>query len=174
MSPAAEAFLEQLVTWRELSLNAYGAGNPTTWASLPPWARQTLLAHAGDPRPHLYDRDAFEQAATHDPVWNAAQRQLRETGTLHTYLRMLWGKKILEWSESPEAALQTMIALNDRWALDGRDPNSYAGIGWVLGRYDRPWPERAIYGRVRSMSSARTVKKVRMARYLARFSRASP
>ena len=169
MSPGAEAFLEQLVTWRELSLNAYGAGDPTTWDSLPPWARQTLLAHAGDPRPHVYDRDAFEQAATHDPVWNAAQRQLREAGTLHTYLRMLWGKKILEWSEGPEAALETMIALNDRWALDGRDPNSYAGIGWVLGRYDRPWPERAIYGQVRSMSSERTVKKVRMARYLERY-----
>ncbi|NIU78849.1 MAG: deoxyribodipyrimidine photolyase, partial [Gammaproteobacteria bacterium] len=95
----------------------------------------------------LYPPHAFEAAHTHDPLWNAAQRQLVREGGIHNYLRMLWGKKILEWSASPEEALATMIHLNNRYAVDGRDPNSYGGIFWTLGRYDRGWPERAIYGK---------------------------
>jgi len=138
--------------------------------SLPPWALATLDRHASDPREHLYTLDAFAAAATHDPLWNAAQRQLTSEGRIHNYLRMLWGKKILEWTPSSRVALDVMIELNNRYALDGRDPNSYSGIFWVLGRYDRPWaPERAIFGTVRYMSSANTARKLRVKQYLERY-----
>jgi len=172
MSPESEAFLDELVTWRELGFTEWVRGGPgvETFASLPEWARETLQAHVSDPRPHAYDLRAFDQAETHDPLWNAAQRELREEGTIHNYLRMLWGKKILEWSAHPREALETMLELNNRYAVDGRDPNSTTGIMWVLGRYDRGWPERAIYGKVRSMSSESTRRKVSVDRYLSRFS----
>ena len=112
----------------------------------------------------------FEGAATHDPLWNAAQTELVREGRIHTYLRMLWGKKILEWSRTPQDALDTMIHLNDKYALDGRDPNSCSGIFWCLGRYDRPWgPEREIFGTVRYMSSENTARKLRVKGYLARY-----
>jgi deoxyribodipyrimidine photo-lyase len=172
MSPEAESFLDELVTWREVGLNML-ARRPEAahdFDSLPPWAIRTLEAHAGDPRDPLYDRATLERAATHDEVWNAAQRELRERGRIQNYLRMLWGKKILQWSPSPREALATMLHLNDRWALDGRDPNSAAGIFWCLGRYDRPWgPERPIFGTVRYMTSENTVRKLRMKGYLRRF-----
>ena len=167
----AEAFLDQLVTWRELGFNA-AAHLPDydRYETLPAWAQATLGEHAGDPRPHLYEREVFEQAATHDPLWNAAQIELVREGRIHTYLRMLWGKKILEWSPTPESALETMIVLNNKYALDGRDPNSYSGIFWCLGRYDRPWgPERDIFGTVRYMSSENTARKLRVKGYLARY-----
>jgi deoxyribodipyrimidine photo-lyase len=109
--------------------------------------------HAGDPRAYLYGLDDFDRGETHDGPWNAAMRDLRESGGRHDYLRMLWGKRILEWTRHPREALDIMIELNDRYALDGRDPNSYTGIFWVLGRFDRGWPERSVYGKVRSMSS---------------------
>jgi deoxyribodipyrimidine photo-lyase len=137
------------------------------WDSLPDWALQTLDEHALDPRPHLYSLDQLQQATTHDPVWNAAQRQLLEEGRMHNYLRMLWGKKVLEWSRRPEDALQVLIELNNRFAVDGRDPNSYSGIFWVFGRYDRAWgPERKIFGKIRYMTSDNTVKKLDMQAYL--------
>ncbi|MDT8368046.1 MAG: hypothetical protein RQ745_02475 [Longimicrobiales bacterium] len=164
LSPGAEAFLDQLITWRELGFNyAAREGDPGRWESLPDWARTTLMEHEADPRPHRYTLAEFEAAATHDELWNAAQRELRTEGTIHTYLRMLWGKKILEWSDTPREALEIMIQLNNRWAIDGRDPNSYSGIMWVFGRYDRGWPERPIFGKVRSMTSASTRRKVRVA-----------
>jgi deoxyribodipyrimidine photo-lyase len=138
--------------------------------SLPDWARTTLDEHRGDERPWLYDLEALDLAETHDELWNAAQRQLRREGRIHNYMRMVWGKKILEWSESPEAAFETMIRLNDRYALDGRNPNSYSGMGWVMGRYDRPWgPERQIYGKIRYMSSANTARKFPVEGYLERY-----
>jgi deoxyribodipyrimidine photo-lyase len=172
MSPEAEAFLDELVTWRELGFNML-ARRPeaaTDFGSLPPWAIRTLEAHAGDPRDPVYDLRTLEEARTHDEVWNAAQRQLRREGRIHNYLRMLWGKKVLEWSAGPREALAAMIALNDRWALDGRDPNSASGIFWCLGRYDRPWgPERPVYGTIRYMSSDATRRKLRMKGWLARF-----
>ncbi|GEJ57024.1 deoxyribodipyrimidine photolyase [Anaeromyxobacter diazotrophicus] len=170
-SPSAEAFLDQLVTWRELGFNmAAKREDHAAYGSLPGWARATLAKHAADPRPAVYGRAALEEARTGDPLWNAAQRQLRGEGRIHGYLRMLWGKKILEWSRSPEEALETAVALNDRWALDGRDPCSYAGILWCFGRYDRPWgPERPVFGTVRYMTSANTARKLRLARYLARW-----
>jgi len=170
LSPAAEAFLEEVVTFRELALNT-AATMPEfdRSESLPAWSRRTLEAHANDPREALYDLGEFERAETHDPMWNAAQRQLLTEGRIHNYLRMLWGKQILAFSKSPRIALETMIQLNNKYALDGRDPNSYAGIFWVLGRYDRPWaPERPVFGSVRYMSSASTQRKLRVRSYLVR------
>jgi len=172
MSPTAEAFIDELITWREIGYNFchLRPDDYDRWESLPDWARNTLEAHASDERPHLYTRDELEHAATHDPLWNAAQRQLRREGRIHNYLRMLWGKKILEWSASPQEALATLIELNNRWSTDGRNPNSYSGIFWTLGRFDRPWaPERKIFGTIRYMSSDNTAKKVRVKDYLRRF-----
>lgn len=171
MRPAAEAFLDQLVTWRELGGNgALHRPDNERYESLPRWARATLEAHASDARPHHYSRQQFEAASTHDDLWNAAQRQLRQQGIIHNYLRMLWGKKILHWSRDPREALETMVALNDRYALDGRDPNSYSGIFWVLGRYDRAWgPERPVFGTIRYMSSRATRRKMRVSDFIARW-----
>jgi len=171
MRADTEAFLDQIVTWRELGFNRC-ATDPVfdQFSSLPDWALRTLEKHKSDPRKHSYSLDDFEGAATHDPLWNAAQRELLTTGTIHNYLRMLWGKKILEWSAAPEDALGVMIQLNNKFALDGRDPNSYSGIFWILGRYDRPWgPERPIFGTVRYMSSENTARKLNVRSYLNRF-----
>ncbi len=171
MSPAAEAFVDQLVTWRELGLNYASLRDDTAdYASLPAWARATLDAHRNDPRSHRYSFDQLERAATHDEIWNAAQRQLRLEGRIHNYLRMLWAKNVLQWSASPEEAAATLVALNDRWAVDGRDPNSYSGIFWTFGRYDRPWPERPVLGTIRAMTSESTRRKLDLGPYLERFS----
>jgi deoxyribodipyrimidine photo-lyase len=134
--------------------------------ALPAWALATLRAHAHDKRAHLYTPEEWEAGATHDPLWNAAQRELVATGTIHNYLRMLWGKKVLEWSRSPEEAYRTLEHLNHRYALDGRDPNSYTGILWCFGLFDRPWPpERKVTGVVRFMSSENTARKFRLGPY---------
>lgn len=172
MSESTEAFLDQLVTWREIGFNrCVHVPGYDTFEALPAWARTTLAEHASDARNPTYELDDFEQARTHDPLWNAAQNQLRREGHIHNYLRMLWGKKILEWSESGRTALGTMIHLNDKYALDGRDPNSYTGILWVLGLHDRPWgPERPVFGKVRYMSSANTARKYRVRRYIEEYS----
>jgi deoxyribodipyrimidine photo-lyase len=171
MGEGAEAFLDQLVTWRELGFNmATHTADHTRYESLPGWARTTLEEHAQDERAYSYRLEAFLEARTHDPLWNAAQRQLLREGVIHNYLRMLWGKKILEWSDSPREALEVMIHLNDSLALDGSDPNSYSGIFWCLGRYDRGWPERPVYGKVRSMSSKATMRKVVLVNYMRQFS----
>ncbi|MBK9037544.1 MAG: deoxyribodipyrimidine photolyase [Myxococcales bacterium] len=172
LPPPAEAFMDELFTWRELGHGfCHYRPDYDQYDALPPWARTSLDAHAGDPRPHRYTLAELERAATHDPLWNAAQRQLVAEGRIHNYLRMLWGKKILEWSPSPRAALAALIELNNKYALDGRDPNSYSGIFWTLGRFDRPWgPERPIFGVIRYMSSDNTARKVRVKRYLERWS----
>jgi deoxyribodipyrimidine photo-lyase len=169
LPPGAEALLDQLVTWRELGFHDAARRDTTAYDLLPAWARSTLANHAGDPHPHLYDRAQLETAATHDPLWNAAQTQLRREGVMHNYLRMLWGKKVLEWSPGPQAAHAALFALNDRWALDGCNPNSATGIMWCLGRYDRPWPERAVFGTVRCMTSDSTRRKLDVRGYLARY-----
>ncbi len=171
MSENAESFLDELITWREVGFNMC-ALSPSydQYESLPQWARQTLEEHESDEREHLYTLEQLEQAQTHDHVWNAAQTELVTTGRLHNYLRMLWGKRILEWAPTARDALAAMVELNNKYAVDGRDPNSYSGIFWVLGRYDRAWgPERPIFGKVRYMSSANTMRKLRMSDYLARF-----
>ncbi|AUX46137.1 deoxyribodipyrimidine photolyase [Sorangium cellulosum] len=185
MSPSAEAFLEQLVTWRELGFNAFALGasegegprpawkrDPTDYESLPDWALATLAKHERDARPRLYPLEALAAGATYDRIWNASQGELLREGRIHNYLRMLWGKKILEWSRTPREALAAMVELNNRYALDGRDPNSTSGIFWVLGRYDRAWgPERQIFGTVRYMSSDNTARKLHLKEYLARYGR---
>ena len=171
VSPAAEGFLDQVVTWRELGfVTCAHRPDHAEYESLPAWAQATLEAHARDPRPHGYAYEALAAGRTHDRLWNAAQRQLRADGVIHNAVRMLWGKKVLEWSPSPRQALEVLLDLNDRYALDGRDPNSESGIFWCLGRYDRPWgPERPIFGTVRYMSSENTRKKRDLERYLARY-----
>ena len=171
LSRSAEAFLDQLVTWRELGYNMCRQREDyARYESLPQWATRTLADHAGDKREHLYTLTQFEEAATHDGLWNAAQNQLRRDGTIHNYMRMLWGKKILHWSKTPQDALDIMIELNNKYALDGRNPNSYSGIFWVLGRYDRPWgPERPIFGKVRYMTSSNTARKLDVSGYLERY-----
>jgi len=173
VSPPAEAFLDQLVTWRELGFNMCAHDSDyDRYDTLPPWAKQTLQEHEDDPRPYLYGMEEFEGGRTHDPLWNAAQGELVREGRMHNYLRMLWGKKILEWSASPRDALRTMFYLNDKYALDGSDPNSVSGIFWCLGRYDRPWgPERPIFGKVRYMSSVNTARKVRVKEYIRKYAR---
>jgi len=173
MSPPAEAFLDELVTWRELGFNmAALRSDHREYDSLPDWARKTLAEHASDPRPYLYSLEQLDGASTHDELWNAAQRQLRREGVIHNYLRMLWGKKILKWTATPHEAARFMIELNNRYALDGRDPNSYSGIYWCLGRYDRPWgPERPVFGKIRYMTSANTARKLRVREYRERFAR---
>ncbi|MBX2813575.1 MAG: deoxyribodipyrimidine photolyase [Myxococcales bacterium] len=172
LDAACTAFLDELVTWREIGFNmASKMPGYDKYESLPGWAKDTLEQHQHDRRPYIYSREAFEAAETHDELWNAAQNQLRREGQMHNYLRMLWGKKILHWSENPRTALRTMIELNNRYALDGRDPNSYSGIFWVLGRYDRAWgPEREVFGKIRYMTSNSTRKKLRVNRYIARWS----
>jgi deoxyribodipyrimidine photo-lyase len=171
MSAPAEAFLDQVVTWRELGfVFCHHRDDHDRYESLPQWALATLAEHAGDPRDHVYDLGEFAATATHDRLWNAAQTQLVREGRMHNYLRMLWGKKILEWTASPRDALEVMVELNNRYALDGRDPNSYSGIFWVLGRHDRAWgPERPIFGKVRYMSSDNTARKLPVAEYLDRY-----
>jgi len=172
VSRSAEGFLDEFITWRELGYNMTSQRpDYADFGSLPVWARQTLEEHEEDPREHLYTLEEFERGATHDPLWNAAQIQLVREGRIHNYLRMLWGKKILQWTASPREALAVMIELNNKYALDGRNPNSYSGIFWVLGRYDRPWfPERPIFGTVRYMTSENTARKVRVKEYLKRYS----
>ncbi len=166
-----ESFLDELITWRELGYNmCWQRDDYDQYESLPDWAQQTLAEHADDPRPSVYTLQQFEAAQTHDDLWNAAQRQLVREGLIHNYLRMLWGKKILEWSAAPREALRVMIELNNKYAVDGRDPNSYSGIFWVLGRYDRAWgPERPIYGKIRYMSSDNTARKVKVKQYLQQY-----
>jgi deoxyribodipyrimidine photo-lyase len=171
LSADAEAFLEELITWREVGFNTcVHLDDYDAYESLPDWAIATLDEHADDPRPHVYSLEEFERAETHDELWNAAQLQLVRQGRIHNYLRMLWGKKILHWSASPQEALQYMIELNNKYALDGRDPNSYSGIFWILGRYDRPWgPEREIFGKVRYMTSKSTRRKYKVDGYIDRW-----
>ena len=168
---SAEAFLDQLVIWRELGHNAAAlAPKYRRFESLPDWARNTLEHHASDERSTMYTPEELEAAETYDPLWNAAQRQLVTEGTIHNYLRMLWGKKILEWTPDPHAALSVMVEQNNKYALDGRDPNSYSGILWVLGKYDRAWgPERPIFGKVRYMTSESTARKMDVRGYMERF-----
>jgi deoxyribodipyrimidine photo-lyase len=171
----AESFLDELITWRELGYGfCHHRADYDRYESLPDWAQKTLADHATDPRPELYTPAELEAAATGDEIWNAAQRQLVRDGRIHNYLRMLWGKKILQWSRSPRAALAVLIELNNKYAVDGRDPNSYSGIFWTLGRFDRPWgPVRPIFGTIRYMSSDATKKKLDLDDYLRRYGASS-
>lgn len=166
----AHAFVEELVVRRELAIN-YVWRNPNydSLAGCPAWALKTLDQHRSDPRPILYSAAQLEHAETHDPLWNAAQREMVITGRMHNYLRMYWAKKILEWSPDPETAFEVALDLNDRFEMDGRDPNGYVGIAWsVGGLHDRPWPERPIFGTVRFMSFDSTRRKFHCDLYIRR------
>jgi len=156
-----EAFLNQIITWRELSVNMVRSHpNYDSFECAEPWAHRTLAAHAKDHRPVLYTERQLENAETHDQLWNATQMQMVNTGWMHNYMRMYWAKKILEWSRTPAEAHRIAVRLNDKYELDGRDPNGYAGIAWaIVGKFDRPWFERPIFGQIRYMSVASTGKK---------------
>jgi len=163
-----ESFLNELLVWRELAVN-FVTYNPNydNFESGENWAHRTLAGHARDPRPYLYAERQLENAETHDPLWNAAQMQMVNTGWMHNYMRMYWGKKILEWSRTPAEAYRVAVALNDKYELDGRDPNGYAGVAWsIVGKFDRPWFERPIFGLIRYMSGESTGKKFDSRRYI--------
>jgi deoxyribodipyrimidine photo-lyase len=164
---AKDPFLEEAIVRRELSFN-FTRHNPhyDSLRSLPEWALKTMRHHKDDNRPELIDAERIEAAETYDELWNAAQRELAITGLLHNYVRMLWGKKVIEWQRTYEMAFELLVHLNNKYALDGRDPNSYAGILWCFGKHDRPWPEREIFGVIRYMSSASTGKKFKARKYI--------
>ncbi|MGL4420555.1 MAG: deoxyribodipyrimidine photolyase, partial [Gemmataceae bacterium] len=192
--PNINGFLDEAITWRDVGYHWHyrrpAASASISWhtgdrphfnfdtmdfsprqrgtleATLPAWAFASLAKHATDEREHTYTLDDFEAARTHDELWNAAQTELVETGRIHNYLRMLWGKKVLEWSETPEMAFDVLEHLNNKYAIDGRDPNSYTGILWCFGLFDRPWPpERKVFGSIRFMSSDNTAKKFKLKGY---------
>jgi deoxyribodipyrimidine photo-lyase len=167
---AGKGYLDQLIGWRELSvLFVRHSANYDNWECAEPWARKTLMEHAGDPRPALYTLQQMERAETGDELWNAAQREMVNTGWMHNYVRMYWAKKILEWSPDPARGFEWAVTLNDKYELDGRDPNGYAGVAWAMvGKHDRPWFDRTVYGTVRPMSGASTGKKFDARAYVAK------
>ena len=171
----SEAFLEELIVRRELSDN-YCYFNPDydNLKGIPTWAARTLNEHRNDEREYLYSITEFEQAMTHDPLWNAAQKQMAVTGKMHGYMRMYWAKKILEWSNSPEEAFKITIYLNDKYELDGRDPNGYAGCAWSIGGvHDRAWSERNVFGKIRYMNYNGCKRKFDVNQYISFWSRFS-
>lgn len=170
IAPKADkvAFLNQVIIWRELSIN-FVRFNPDydSFECAEPWAHRTLAKHAKDSRPIVYTEAQLENAETHDKLWNAAQMQMVHTGWMHNYMRMYWAKKILEWTKSPAEAYSIAVRLNDKYELDGRDPNGYAGIAWsIVGKFDRPWFERPIFGQIRYMSAQSTGKKFDSRKYI--------
>jgi deoxyribodipyrimidine photo-lyase len=166
---AKEAFLEELIVRRELSMNfVYYNPHYNSYEALPSWARETLKAHEKDKREHLYNRATWEAGRTHDPYWNAAQREMILTGKMHNYMRMYWGKKILEWSKTPQEAFRTALYLNNKYELDGRDPNGFAGVAWCFGKHDRAWSERPVFGKVRYMNAAGLRRKFDIEAYVRR------
>lgn len=165
-----DAFLDELIVRRELAFNfCRFSPHHRTLAALPGWAQATLAAHAGDARPHLYSPQEFEAARTHDDLWNAVQAELLTTGLMFGYYRMYWGKKIIEWSRTSEDAQQTMIRLHEKYALDGRNANTYSNILWCFGKHDRPWGERPVFGKVRYMNYAGLKRKFRPEGYIQKY-----
>jgi deoxyribodipyrimidine photo-lyase len=169
---AGERYLEQLIGWRELAvLFVRHEPNYDNWECAAPWARKTLIEHAGDPRPHRYSLRQLECGETADELWNAAQREMVETGWMHNYMRMYWAKKILEWAPDPATAFDWAVMMNDRYELDGRDPNGYAGIAWaIVGKFDRPWFNRPVFGLVRPMTGASIARKFDAEAYIRKHS----
>ena len=169
--PPLDAFLEQLIVRRALSFNfARTHADHASYVALPAWARATLEAHCTDARYADLNVDDLENARSPDALWNATMRELRARGTVQSYARMLWGKLPLLWMRDPRDAHAAMVYLNDKWAMDGRDPNGYANVSWCFGLHDRPWPERAVFGNVRAMTSASALKKLDFSAYLAKWS----
>jgi deoxyribodipyrimidine photo-lyase len=171
-SPGSEPYLEELIVRRELSMNfCFYNRRYDSFQGLPDWCRKTLLAHERDGREYVYSRSELEEARTHDPYWNAAQNEMRVTGKMHGYMRMYWGKKILEWRRSPADALRVALYLNNRYEIDGRDPNGFAGVAWCFGKHDRPWGERRIFGTIRYMNDRGLRRKFDADAYAARITR---
>lgn len=167
------SFIEELVVRRELAMNyANFAPGFETYDALPDWAKKTLSEHAGDEREYVYTSDVLEACKTHDTHWNDAMREMVHTGFMHNYMRMYWAKKILEWSATPEDAFNTTLALNNKYFLDGRDPNSYANVAWCFGLHDRAWTERPVFGKIRYMNANGLNRKFDMAAYRAFVDRA--
>jgi len=167
LADARDAFLEQLVIRRELAVNfVHYTPNYDSFDVIPGWASNTLADHAPDPRQYIYSEKQLADAATHDPYWNAAMQEMTCTGFMHNYMRMYWGKKILEWSPTPKQAYETTLALNNRYFLDGRDPNSYTGVAWLYGIHDRGWAERPVFGKVRYMAASGLERKCDIQAYV--------
>jgi deoxyribodipyrimidine photo-lyase len=161
------AFLEELIVRRELAVNFVRYNDHyDTLTSLPAWAQKTLALHQADQREYGYSLDELERAVTHDPYWNAAQQEMMKTGKMQGYMRMYWGKKILEWSKTPQDAYAAALHLNNKYEIDGRDPNGYAGVAWCFGKHDRPWGERPVFGMVRYMNAQGLKRKFAIDRYL--------
>ncbi len=162
-----DSFTEELIVRRELTINfVYYTSDYDSYSCLPDWAKKTLKEHKDDEREHTYTAKQLENAETHDEYWNAAMKEMVHTGYMHNYMRMYWGKKILEWSNTPEHAYKTTLYLNNKYFLDGRDPNSYANVAWVFGQHDRGWTERAVYGKVRYMSEGGLRRKSKPDQYV--------
>jgi deoxyribodipyrimidine photo-lyase len=162
-----ESFVEELVVRRELSMNfVFYNADYDSFSNLPGWAKETLREHEDDERENVYTTEQLENAQTHDEYWNAAMREMVYTGYMHNYMRMYWGKKILEWSNTPEHAYRTTLYLNNKYFLDGRDPNSFANVAWVFGQHDRGWTERQVFGKVRYMSAGGLERKTKPEQYI--------
>jgi deoxyribodipyrimidine photo-lyase len=166
-SKTREAYLEELIVRRELAMNfVHYHPSYDSFRAIPDWAKRTLEGHRKDKRSYVYSQDELEEARTHDPYWNAAQKEMVVTGKMHNYMRMYWGKKILEWCAGPEEAFRIAVTLNNKYELDGRDPNSFAGVAWCFGKHDRPWGERKIFGQVRYMNDAGLRRKFKIDDYV--------
>lgn len=166
-SPGIDAFLEELIVRRELSMNfVFYNERYDSLEALPDWARKTLRNHKKDRRSYVYSTKELESARTHDPYWNAAQKEMVLKGKMHGYMRMYWGKKILEWSKTPEEAFKTALYLNNKYELDGRDPNGFTGVAWCFGKHDRPWGERSVFGNVRYMNDKGLKRKFDADKYV--------
>ena len=164
-----DSFLDELIIRRELPMNfVFYEPHYDAYANLPTWAQDTLATHASDERHYLYNRDELEQSETHDDYWNAAMAEMRSTGYMHNYMRMYWGKKIIEWSADPKTAYATTLYLNNKYFLDGRDANSFANVAWVFGRHDRGWTERDVFGKVRYMNAEGLERKADPKAYVAK------
>ncbi len=163
-----DAYLEELIVRRELSYNLTLFNEKyDSLEALPAWVQKTMREHAGDERQFNYSLEQLEAGETHDELWNAAQREMAATGEMHNYVRMLWGKNVIAWTASYEIAFETLVHLNNKYCLDGRNPNSYAGILWCFGKHDRPWMERPVFGTIRYMTSGSTGKKFDSKKYIA-------
>lgn len=163
----SDSFLEELIIRRELSMNfVYYNGNYDDYKCIPAWAKETLEKHRNDKREFIYTKEELEEYKTHDSYWNAAQKELVVRGKMHGYMRMYWGKKIIEWTSSPEVAYQMMVYLNNKYSLDGRDPNGFTGVAWCFGKHDRPWQERPVFGMIRYMNAAGLKRKFDIETYV--------
>ncbi|MGB0385999.1 MAG: deoxyribodipyrimidine photo-lyase [Ardenticatenaceae bacterium] len=167
-----DSYIEELIVRRELAMNfVYYTPDYDAYTCLPNWAAKTLAEHREDHRPDLYTREELEEANTHDPYWNAAMKEMKYTGYMHNYMRMYWGKKILEWSATPEEAFASTLAINNKYLIDGRDANSYTGVAWIFGVHDRAWRERPIFGKTRYMNAAGLKRKCDIKGYVRKVNR---